>query len=222
MNSQINNKSDSNNALDPLDRFSEVVFGLIMAVSITGTISVATAGEQDIRQLLFAAFGCNIAWGFVDAVMYVISNLATRGRVVSIERAIAAAKTAEDGQRIVAQSLPNGVADALPAAVLDGIRAAIVQRAQTLPRVRVTRDDMLGALRVFFLVVTSTLPVALPFVLFTNVITALRISNGVALALLFLCGAGLGHHAGFGGWRSGFTMLAIGAVLVMVTIAFGG
>ena len=59
--------------LDPTDRFAEVVFGVIMAMTFTGTVSVASAGEQDIRQMLYAALGCNLAWGIVDAVMYVMT-----------------------------------------------------------------------------------------------------------------------------------------------------
>jgi Na+-driven multidrug efflux pump len=56
------------NVLDPTDRFSEVVFGVVMAMTCTGTVSVASAGEQDMRPLLYAAVGCNLAWGIVDAV----------------------------------------------------------------------------------------------------------------------------------------------------------
>jgi len=208
--------------LDPTDRFSEVVFGVIMAVTFTGTISVASAGEQDIRQILYAALSCNIAWGIVDAVMYIITNLAGRGRGLSIARAIGAAADADAGQRIVAQALPEGVAKIVPVAVLEEIRAAVVINMKTLPRPHITRDDLAGAFGVFLLVLVSTLPVALPFILFSDVAVALRTSNGIALTLLFMCGFGLGHYAGFGAWRSGFTMLAIGLLLVIVTISLGG
>jgi len=208
--------------LDPIDRFSEIVFGLIMALSFTGTISVATAGAQDVRQLLFAAFGCNIAWGIVDAAMYVITNLIQRGRGLSVARAIASAADAESGRRIVIQSLPEGIARILPIAVIDGIHAAITASAKVLPQPHITQADLLGALSVFALVVASTLPVALPFVLFSDVAFALRTSNAMALGLLFLCGFGVGHYGGFGGWRSGLVMSAIGLTLVVITIALGG
>jgi len=208
--------------LDPTDRFSEVVFGVIMAVSFTGTISVTTGGEQDIRQILYAALGCNIAWGIVDAVMYVITNLAERGRGFSIMRAIATSPNAEAGQRIVAQALPESLARIMPVTVLDGIRAVMASNTSSFSRPHISRDDLAGALGVFLLVLMSTLPVTLPFVLFQDVAVALRASNAVALVLLFMCGFGLGHYAGFGAWRSGFAMLAIGMVLVAVIIALGG
>ena len=208
--------------LDPTDRFSEVVFGVIMAVTFTGTVSVATAGKQDIREMLFAALGCNLAWGIVDAVLYVLTSLADRGWVLRVVREIGAAKDAAAGRRVVADALPGGVGGILPTDVLEGIRAAITQQTDPPPRARVTREDLSGALHVFSLVVLATLPVALPFVLFTDVALALRVSNGVALSLLFLSGAALGHYAGFGGWRSGLSMLAIGVGLVALIIALGG
>ncbi len=66
--------------LDPIDRVSEVLFGLFMVLTFTGTLSVATAGREDVRTMLIAAIGCNTAWGFVDGVMYVLRTLVTRSR----------------------------------------------------------------------------------------------------------------------------------------------
>jgi hypothetical protein len=51
---------------------------------------------------------------------------------------------------------------------------------------------------------------------------ALHVSQGVGLIMLFLSGSGLGHYAGFGAWRSGFSMLIIGVALVILVIALGG
>jgi hypothetical protein len=51
---------------------------------------------------------------------------------------------------------------------------------------------------------------------------ALRVSQGIGLTVLFLNGFALGHYAGFGAWRWGFGMLAIGVALVSIVIALGG
>jgi hypothetical protein len=40
-----------------------VLFGLVMVLSFTGSLSVAEAGREDIRSMLVAALGCNLAWG---------------------------------------------------------------------------------------------------------------------------------------------------------------
>ena len=54
---------ESARVLDPVARSSEVLFGLIMALTFTGTVSVATAGRDDVRTLVIGIIGCNIAWG---------------------------------------------------------------------------------------------------------------------------------------------------------------
>ena len=62
----------------------------------------------------------------------------------------------------------------------------------------------------------------LPFVFLSDVDLALHLSQGIGLTILFLSGSALGHYAGFGTWRSGVAMLAIGVALVCLVIAFGG
>ena len=53
----------SKRVLDPIDRVSEVLFGLIMVLTFTGSLSVAEAGRDDVRAMLIGALGCNLAWG---------------------------------------------------------------------------------------------------------------------------------------------------------------
>jgi hypothetical protein len=211
-----------NDVLNPTDRFSEVVFGIIMAMSFTGTVRVANIGEQDIRGMLYAAIGCNMAWGAVDAIMYVITSLTDRGWAYRMEGAIGKAKDADAGRQIVAGNLPGGLKDLLPPNVLEGIRAAIADGVRGAPRPTLTRGDFAGALGVFLLVVLGTLPVTLPFAFLSDVTLALRVSQGIGLGMLFLSGAAIGHYAGFGARRSGLTMLAVGVALVILIVSLGG
>ena len=67
-------RSGQATALSPFDRVSGVVFGLIMALTFTGSLSVATADRNEVRTILIGALGCNIAWGMVDAVMFVTAE----------------------------------------------------------------------------------------------------------------------------------------------------
>jgi hypothetical protein len=61
--------------LDPASRLSEVLFGLIMMLTVTLTASVtAKSGEPGARRLLVAAVSCNIAWGIIDGVMYIMNG----------------------------------------------------------------------------------------------------------------------------------------------------
>jgi hypothetical protein len=52
-------------ALDPIDRISEILFGLIVVLTFTGSLSVAEAAREDTRTMLIGALGCNLAaYGF--------------------------------------------------------------------------------------------------------------------------------------------------------------
>ena len=73
-------KQERRRLLDPVDRISEILFGLIMAVTIVGSLSIATAGRNDVRVVLWGALGCNLAWGLVDAVMYLVRTATERAR----------------------------------------------------------------------------------------------------------------------------------------------
>src|SRR4249920_1523920 len=72
--------------LDPASRMGEILFGLIMVLSVTLTAGLnVSAGKEGVHQLLVAALGCNIAWGIIDGIMYVMNCMAersVRGRLV--------------------------------------------------------------------------------------------------------------------------------------------
>ena len=206
--------------LDPIDRYSELLFGLFMVLTFTGTLSVATAGREDVRVMLVAAIGCNTAWGFVDAVMYVLRNVVARGRQASFVRQLQASPTPQARAQIAAELGP--VAGALNAAQLDRIHTWLQTQPAPPRRIRVTRQDLRGALGVFLLVFGSTFPVVLPFLFLDDLRTAMRLSGAVAIVMLFGCGYAWGRHAG--GWplRAGALMVAAGAVIQAVVIALGG
>src|SRR4051794_17620835 len=74
--------------LNPLERFSEIVFGLIMVLSFTCAFSVAEAGREDVRAMFIGAIGCNLAWGIIDAAFYLIACLTERGYACSLLRTV--------------------------------------------------------------------------------------------------------------------------------------
>ena len=155
--------------LDPSDRTAEVLFGLIMVLTFTGSLSVAEAGRADVRAMLIGALGCNLAWGVIDSVLYLMSTLAEKSRPRALD--------ATDWQR---------------------------------------------ALAVFLLVFLSTFPVALPFIVVRDPSTALRVSNAIAVVMLFLVGVEYGRAIDLRPWAIGACMVVLGAVLVALTMALGG
>jgi VIT1/CCC1 family predicted Fe2+/Mn2+ transporter len=207
--------------LDPVSRVSEILFGLIMALTFTCTLSVAESGREEIRTLLAAAISCNIAWGLVDAVMFLINALAGRGRDLVITDEVRGAETGR-GRAIIRDAIPPILTAALTDADFERIRQGIVAMRDVPATPRLVREDWAGALAVFLLVVLSTFPVVIPFLVFRNVPLAMRTSNGIAVMLLCAGGFVLARHAGLRPWRTALTMVALGVTLVGVTIALGG
>ncbi len=76
------------NVLDPLERACEILFGVIMVLTFTGSISVAEGAAAETRTVLAGAIGCNLAWGIVDAAMYLLANFSERARGLATLRAI--------------------------------------------------------------------------------------------------------------------------------------
>jgi VIT1/CCC1 family predicted Fe2+/Mn2+ transporter len=103
---------------------------------------------------------------------------------------------------------------------------AIHQRLQQLPepdtRARLSRTDLLGACGVFLLVFLSTFPVAMPFIFMSNVWPALRVSNAIAVALLFALGMIFGRLTGRRPWIMGLCMVVLGGLFVVLAISLGG
>ena len=205
-----------------MDRISEVLFGLIMVLTCTSTISVVTADRIQIRTMLIGALGCNLAWGIIDAGMYLMARLHEQGRNILMLRAAREASAPEAAQAAIAGALPPLLASVLTQEQLELMRQKLRQLPEPPMRPSLTKKDWVGAVAVCLLVFLSTLPVAIPFMLTSDARLALRVSNAIAIVMLFLCGYLFGRHAGLRPWLSGLSSVAIGSVLVIVAIALGG
>jgi hypothetical protein len=207
--------------LDPQDRFSEILFGLIMVLGFTCTLSVTGTGRDEVRAMLVAALGCNLAWGIVDAVMYMIAAVTERARGRLLLRRLHTEDPA-GGQRLIAGTLPDKVAAVLGPDDLEAMRVRLLEIPVPPERIGVTPHDFVAGLAVFLLVALSTLPVTVPFMIFEDTLRAMRWSNGVALVMLFVLGFRVGRYSGGRPWRLGIVMALLGCVMVAVTIALGG
>jgi hypothetical protein len=83
-------------------------------------------------------------------------------------------------------------------------------------------DDIKGAIACFWLVFASTFPVAIPFMLFNDAHFALRVSNGLLVAMLSIVGVQWGTHANVNKWWAGGVFTVVGLLLVAIAIALGG
>lgn len=208
--------------LDPAERIAEVLFGLIMVLTFTGSLSIAEAGRDDIRAMLIGAIGCNIAWGIIDAILYLMGCLAERGSSLTVYRAVRDASDPVQARQALAGALPAVVSSVLEQTELERVRDRLRGLPEPPPRPRLHASDWRGALGVFLLVFLSTFPVTIPFMLMDNAVSALRVSNGIAVALLFVAGIAYGRLVGWSPAGMGMAMVALGSVLVSLTIALGG
>jgi hypothetical protein len=85
--------------LDPMERISETLFGLIMALTLICSLGVATAGNIKIQTMLIGALGCNLAWDIVDGGLYLLARINERGGKIMTLRAIRQAPDRETAQR---------------------------------------------------------------------------------------------------------------------------
>lgn len=215
-------ESEAGSALDPISRISEILFGLIMVLSFTGSISVVADGKAQIKDLLWAALGCNLAWGIIDAVFYLMSRLCEKGHAYSILKKLKASNDKTKGRKLLTDELPPVISAILKSEEVDQLQERLVML-EDIPKTKLINwSDLRSAFLIFLLVFTCTFPVTLPFIFISNTALALRLSNAIALLILFVGGFSVGKYAGFRPAVSGIGILLLGVILVGLTIALGG
>lgn len=207
--------------LDPISRQSEIMFGLLMTLTFTGTASVTLGEGGTVRGILLAALGCNIAWGIVDGTMFLLTTATARARAVGLLAVLRSASPAE-ARVVIRNALPEEIGGTMTdTEALDMVR--VLNRTTVSADLRALRPaDFQGAAAVVVLVIASTLPPSLPFVLTDDVSTAMRWSNAIALLLLFAIGWRLDQYISRGSIIMRVIVPLIGATLVAATIALGG
>jgi VIT1/CCC1 family predicted Fe2+/Mn2+ transporter len=223
MNEPIPGPSVIHRYFAPEDRLAEVICGLIMILTFTATIGGTFEGTTP-HALLIGVLGCNIAWGIVDGATYVLGNLMNRGARARLIKTLT--RTPDDPRvgAIVASRLDAVLGNLLTSEqhrqvrrwILDG--AARVEPEPT----RLKKEDMYTGLACFLIVFVATIPVLLPFLFIKNEVLALRACNGLILVMLFATGWRWAAFANMSRLKTGMALMAIGLVLVIITIVLGG
>jgi len=208
--------------LNTVDRVCELCFGLFMALTFVGAVKAVTAGEDAGYKMFIAALGCNLAWGLADAVMYLVRTLADRGQRLKLALTVQRERDQALAVGALRRALPETLETLVEDADLERIRARLAAATTLPPRASFGRDDFVGALGIFLLVVLGTFPVALPFLVVKDLTTALIASRVLTLAMLFIAGFALGRYTGAGAMKAGLVMIALGILLTMAIIALGG
>ncbi|MFO1392588.1 MAG: hypothetical protein U1F09_02320 [Steroidobacteraceae bacterium] len=212
--------------LDPGSRMLEILFGLIMTLTFTlgASLLLQEEGAEGARELLIATAGCNLAWGVIDGIFYVLGELFERGRRLRVAAGIRASASETAARDLVAETFDESLEPVTDTQARHRLYEAIVQRLREIeiPPVRVHRADLLGGLASGWLVFACSFPAALPFAFIDEPHLALRVSNVLLLGLLFAVGYKAGKHAFARPWLVGSVFLLVGLGLVVGTIALGG
>lgn len=208
--------------LDPMERISETLFGLIMALTFICSLGIATGTSINLRTMLIGALGCNLAWGIVDGGLYLLGRINSRGGKLRMLHAVRQAPDSETARSVIAEALAPELAVFLPAQQLEAIRQKLQSLPETSDSPKLTNRDWIGALGLCLLSFLSTFPVVIPFLFLSDARLALRVSYAVAIVMLFCCGYVFGIQSGLRPWAAGLAMVVVGGALVGIAVALGG
>jgi hypothetical protein len=211
--------------LDPGSRLGEILFGLIMVLTVTLTASFTVAdGKKGVRQLLLAAIGSNVAWGIIDASMYIMNTMVVRRGKIRLVQAVQRASDPEAALVLVKDRVEPELQELLGPEKAEAFSKSVLPHivgAHIKERI-LTKEDFYGALASFWLVFVSCLPAAIPFLIFSEPQVALRVSNFLLILGLFYVGQKWANYAGHNRLVIGSAMVVVGLALVGVAILLGG
>ena len=211
--------------LDPSESLLEILFGLIMALTMTaGARLLQERAEINAAELAVGLAGCNVAWGLIDAVFYLFGTKFNHNRRVQLIRRLQATPDKAEAFSLIQDEFglegepPMREQDrvAFHRSVLELLRHAGTARAH------LHIDDYIAAGIVFVLVSLTALPGLLPLLLLDDAYLALRIANAGQVLLLFLIGLGWASYTGAPRLRTGVLIALLGVAMVLVSVALGG
>jgi VIT1/CCC1 family predicted Fe2+/Mn2+ transporter len=212
--------------LDPGSHMGEILFGLIMTLTFTlgAGMVIQEEGRAGAREMLVGILGCNLAWGIIDGVLYVLGQVFERGRVRRIGLNLRLAQSDAAARQAVADELDETLAAVTDEAERDRLYQSVVTRVRSTPVMpnRVRREDLLGGLAAGWLVFACSFPAVLPFLVIDDPWVALRVSNVILLGLLFAVGWRAARQTLAKPWLAGVTFLLVGVLLVALAIPLGG
>jgi hypothetical protein len=219
------------NLLDPIDRLAETIYSILILLTFTLAFRIFKLNPADavtpeyVNELLVAALLATVAWGVIDGIVYVLTEVLERGERHRILWHIQSADTEEEAAAAMADEFDyilepiTGEAqrDVLYRDVLDHLRDSRPQP------VKLKREDFIGALACVLVAIIAVTPSLIPFVLLRDdPALAIRISNVISFGVLFYSGYEWGKYTGTSRIKTGLVLVAVGVLLVAIAIPFGG
>jgi hypothetical protein len=211
--------------LDPAEWLGEILFGLIMVLTITlGAGLLVAEGPDATREILGSVLGCILAWALIDAIIFVMNRMFDRSRTAWLIEGIQKASDEHQGLAIIQKELDPKLTAISSAEERLRLYRDIFRnlKTATVPKTTIQSEEIGVALVTFCLVMFSTVPALLPFLFFKDRHVALPVSNGLLLTMLFFVGYCWARHAKTNPWLTGLIVLMIGMAMVGIAKLFGG
>ena len=200
----------------------EVLIAIMTTLSISSGIRVMSPHSPDIWPLVIAALTTNTAWGFVDAVLHLFNEQAARTRELRLQQAFVSSTSPQQRRSALFKLVPEHLSACLNDAQIQEYQQTLAAHPQPQGLLRLDRSDGWAALKIWALMVVSTLPPALPLLLIDEPLRAFRISQLVSVAIMFGLGIPIARWMGIRPWVGGVMFACLGAAITVICIAMGG
>jgi len=211
--------------LDPSETLLEVLFGLIMALTITVGARLLSARADIVGlDLAIALLGCNVAWGVIDGAFYLLGARFNRNRRVQFVKRLRAAPDETEAIAAIRDEFDLEGEPAMRPEDEANLHRSLLElflHAGT-KRARLGRNDWIAAFLIALVVSATAVPGLIPLLLIQDGFVALRVANMTQITLLFLCGYWWAHYSGSNPWMIGSAIALLGTALVMLAVPLGG
>ncbi len=213
------------------DILLEIIFGVLIVMTFTMAFKAADLANvpvsilsTSVNGLFVAAIGCTIAWGIIDAIITVMTNVAGRGRRVRLIEQIQGATSDAEAEAIVSGALEGELPGIIGESEREELYRHIAIKARDVdPQpIGVRRDDIYAAIGVILCAVLATLPVVVPLLFVDDPTWSIRISNIIGVVMLYFVGYQWAKYAGGKRAKTGLLLAAIGLIMMAIAIPLGG
>jgi hypothetical protein len=219
--------------INPIDWLSETIFSIMIALiftlayrifSISPATSAATSSENA-TTLLLGILSAVIAWGFIDGSIYAILSFFEREESDRLLWEIQAAKSEAEQVEIVQTEFREVFEPITDEQHRYGLYLSILRSIKSTPdqKIRFSKADIGAAFAHVFVAIIAVIPSLIPLLLFSNnLVLAIRISNIISFAVLFISGYRWGRYVGVNPIRTGIMIMAVAIGLALLAIPLGG
>ena len=211
--------------LDPSETLLEVLFGLIMALTITtGARLLSERADIVAVELALVLLGCSVAWGIIDGAFYLLGKIFNRNRRIQFIKRVQSAANETEALAAVREEFDLDGEPPMRAQDKVNLHTSLLElfRHASTTRAHLCAADGIAAVLIAVLVSTTAIPGLIPLLLFQDGFVALRVANALQVGLLYFVGYWWAHYSGSNRWLIGLAIALLGTALVLLAVPLGG